>query len=192
MTPTLQKGVLRPDGRDIYDNSGVSRADPYGGRSFPWVVPPPGYVIINRRGTIPAPVNGVQTLVTSFTVPAAMNAIILYVLNQFSGTDAGGNVGSGTVNYVIDINRPLGTLGAGIGYSPPDFSTIVTQLGSITQGAPFPIPGGIYLNEQDTIRYKVTTTAPAGVGAPNFITCMLLGWMWPARLPAPSNAGLGR
>ena len=188
MNATLQKGVLRPDARDVYDNSGVSRADPYGGRSYPWVVPPVGFVEINRRATIAAPANAVQTLVTSFTVPQAMNAIITYVMNVFSGNDSGGNVGSGSINWVIDINRPLGA-GAGQGFSPPDFGAIVTQLGSFASG-PWPVPGGIFLDEQMVIRYKITTTAPVGVGGSNWVTGMFLGWMWPARLPAPRNAQL--
>jgi hypothetical protein len=83
------------------------------------------------------------------------------------------------VVWVIDINRPLA---ATVGFSPPDFASITTQLGSFADG-PWEVPGGILLSEQMIIRYKVTTTAPAGVGGANYVTGMFLGYMWPARLP---------
>jgi hypothetical protein len=174
-------GIVRPDARDVFDNEGVSRADPFAGRQYPWVTPPPGFVEINQVGSIAAPANGTQALVTSFTVPQAMNAIIVAILNQFTGADAGGNSGSGAIVWVIDINRPLAA--AGVGYNPPGFGSITSQRGSLAQG-PWPIPGGIYLAERDIIRYKITTAAPVGVAAPNYTTCAFLGWMWPARLPA--------
>jgi hypothetical protein len=185
----LERGIVRPDARDVFDNQGISRADPYSGRGYPWVNAPPGYVLINRRGSIAAPANGTQALVVTFTVPQAMEAVVLFVLNVFFGSDNGGNNGSGSIVWVIDVNRPLGAAGTGLGYVPPDFGNIVTQLGSLTQG-PWPVPGGIHLNERDVINYKVTTTAPVGVGAPNFVTCALCGWMWPARLPAMNAGGM--
>jgi hypothetical protein len=37
--------------------------------------------------------------------------------------------------------------------------------------------------ERDTIRFKVTTVAPVGVGAPNYVSCAFVGYYWPARLP---------
>lgn len=173
-------GILRPDARDVFTDVGNALADPFAGRVYPWVNPPPGFVLINRRATIPAPANGVQTQITSFTCPQAMNAIITHVLNVFTGTDVLGNSGSGKITWVIDINRPLGAV---TGFAPPDFASITTQLGSVSN-FPWPVPGGIYLDEQMVIRYKVTTLAPVGVGGNNFVTAMFLGWMWPSRLPA--------
>jgi len=180
----VSKGIMRPDARDVFTDVGNNLAQPYAGRQYPWATPPPGFVLINRRGTIAAPANGTQAIITSFTVPQAMNAIILFVMNVFSGSDAGGNVGAGTITWVIDINRPLG---ASTGFSPPDFSSIQSQLGSFANG-PWPVPGGIFLDEQMVIRYKITTAAPVGVGGNNFATGMFLGWMWPSRLPVSPGA----
>jgi hypothetical protein len=180
----VPKSIVRPDARDFFDNGGVSRAGLFRNMRAPWIDPPPGWVAINRRGSIAAPAVATQTLITSYQVPIAMNAIILAVMNVFFGNDAAGNNGSGTVTWTIDVNRPLTPPSNLLGYSPNDFSSIITQLGSLTQG-PWPVPGGILLNEQDLIRYKVTTAGAVGVGAPNFITAAFLGWMWPARLSVP-------
>jgi hypothetical protein len=160
-----KKGIMRPDARDLRNNVGGTLAE---------AIP------INRRASIVAPAYGVQTLVTSFQVPQAMEAVINAILCKFDG--AGFTQGSGEITWVIDINRPLGAGGAGLGYSPPDFSIITTQLGDNIQSGPWPVPGGIRLSERDTIRFKVTTGAPVGIGSPNLITCMFLGWYWPARL----------
>jgi hypothetical protein len=177
-----KKGIMRPDARDLRNNVGGTLADPYYG-NYPWIYPPPEAIPINRRASIVAPAYGVQTLVTSFQVPQAMEAVINAILCKFDG--AGFTQGSGEITWVIDINRPLGAGGAGLGYSPPDFSIITTQLGDNIQSGPWPVPGGIRLSERDTIRFKVTTGAPVGIGSPNLITCMFLGWYWPSRLQFP-------
>lgn len=175
------RSIIRPDARDLFDNSGISRAGLFQNMRAPWIDPPPGFQIINRRGTIAAPAVATQALITSFQCPQAMEAVIVAVMNVFFGNDAAGNNGSGTVTWQIDIDKPgLGSAATG-GYFPPDFGSITTQLGSLVNG-PWPVPGGIRLTERDTIRYKVTTSGAVGVGAPNFITAAFLGWYWPARL----------
>jgi hypothetical protein len=178
----VTSGTLRPDARDIINNDGNTRADPYGGRRYPWIDPPPSAIQINRRGTIAAPANATQAVVTNFSVPQAMEAVITYVVCFFSG--AGFNEGAapgaaGNITWVIDINNPLG---ASSGYPATDFSSITTQLGSLTNGFPWPVPGGIRLNERDIIRFKVETFAPVAQGAPNFVFCAFLGWYWPSRM----------
>lgn len=181
---TTHKGIMRPDARDLRNNVGGTLADPYYG-NYPWIYPPPEAILINRRATIPSPGYGVQTLVTSFQVPQAMEAVINSILCKFDG--AGFVQGSGAITWVIDINRPLGAGGAQLGYSPPDFSLITTQLGDNIMAGPWPVPGGIRLSERDTIRFKVTTAAPVGIGSPNLITCAFLGWYWPSRLQFPTK-----
>ena len=179
---TTHKGIMRPDARDLKNNVGGTLADPYYG-NYPWIYPPPEAIPINRRGSIPAPGYGVQTLVTSFQVPQAMEAVITHIV--FLTTDTSFVEGSGTMIGVIDINRPLGAGGAQLGYSPPDFSQILTTLGTLQ--IPWPVPGGIRLSERDTIRFKVTTAAPLGIGAPFFISGFFLGWYWPSRLQFPTK-----
>lgn len=183
---TTKLGIMRPDARDVRNNVGGSMADPYYG-NYPWIYPPPEAILINRRNTIPSPAYGVQTLVASFEVPQAMEAVINAILCKFDGD--GFVQGSGAITWSIDINRPLGAGGAQLGYSPPDFSIITTQLGDNIQSGPWPIPGGIRLTERDFIRFKVTTGNPVGIGAPNLITCAFLGWYWPSRLQFPSQGG---
>ena len=173
--------LLRPDARDIVNNDGNPRSDPYAGRRYPWVDPPPSAVPLNRRGTIFAPANTVQTLVASFTVPQAMEAVITHVVAFFSGNgfnQGQATTGVGNITWVIDINNPLG---AASGYPATDFGSITTALGT-PAGFPWPIPGGIRLSEQDTIRFKVETFAPVQVGTPAYIFCAFLGWFWPSRL----------
>jgi len=174
-----KKGIMRPDARDLLDNVGVRLSDPYQG-NYPWIYPPPQATPINRRNTVAAPGYGIQIQVTEFDVPQAMQGVITHIVCKFDGT--GFVQGSGAITWVIDINNPLG---ASLGYSPPDFSQITTQLGEFTLGFPWPVPGGIRLSERDQIRFKVTTAAPVGIGAPNYITCMFLGWYWPSRLAFP-------
>lgn len=174
-----KKGIMRPDARDLLNNVGGRLSDPYEG-NYPWVNPPPQRTPINRRGTIPSPAYGAQQLVTEFDVPQAMQAVITHVVCKFDG--AGFIQGSGDITWVIDINNPLG---ANLGYSPPDFSNILIQLGDFVNGQPWPIPGGIALSERDQLRFKVTTNAVVGIGAPNYITCIFLGWYWPSRLAFP-------
>ena len=178
------KGVMRPDARDLINNAGNSLANPYNG-NYPWVVPPPSETPVSARETIAAPAYGVQALITSCQVPQAMEAVITHILCKFDGS--GFVQGSGAVTWTIDINRPLGA--AQQGYNPPFFGSIITQLGDFLT-FPFPVPGGIRLSERDTIRFKVTTAAPVGIGAPNYITAMLLGWYYPVKLAFPiQNVG---
>ncbi len=179
MKTAISLGNLRPDARDLTNNSGNTLLQPYK-PPYPWVDPPYGAILINRRATIPAPANGTQALITSFQCPQAMEGVILFCMNVFSGADAQGNAGSGNVTWSIDVNIPLNATNS-VGYAPPDFATITNQLGSFANG-PWPIPGGIFIRDSDTIRYKVKTTAPVGVGAPNFVTGMLLGYYWPMYL----------
>ena len=51
--------------------------------------------------------------------------------------------GSGSIVWSIDVDRPLGATTQG--YNPPDFGSIVEQLGDNALGLPYPIPGGIRL-----------------------------------------------
>ncbi len=176
---TTKKGIMRPDARDLIDNVGGRMSDPYQG-NYPWIYAPPQATAINRRGTVVAPAYGNQVLVAEFDTPQAMQGVITHVVCKFDGS--GFIQGSGSINWVIDINNPLG---ANLGYSPPDFSNILIQLGDFVNGQPWPIPGGIRLSERDQIRFKVTTAAPVGIGAPNYITCIFLGWYWPSRLAFP-------
>jgi hypothetical protein len=176
---TTEKGVTRPDARDLINNAGNSLANPYSG-NFPWVVPPLSAISISARGTEPAPANGTQIQLASFQVPQAMEAVIGAIVCTVSGFTF--DQGSGQVIWTVDINRPLGA--TTVGYNPPFFGSIVTELGSLV--IPFPIPSGIRLTERDTIRIKVTTAAPAPVGAPNYITGMLLGWYYPTKLAFPT------
>jgi hypothetical protein len=178
-TGPSEKGPMRPDARDLYNNAGNSLANPYNG-TYPWVTPPQAATQISRRGTIAAPAYGVQALITSFQVPQAMEAVITHIICKFDGS--GFVQASGAVIWTIDINRPLGA--ASQGYNPPDFGSIITQLGDFLT-FPFPVPGGIRLSERDTIRFKVTTANPVGIGAPNYITAMALGWYYPVKLAFP-------
>lgn len=178
---STHKGIMRPDARDLKNNVGGTLADPYYG-NYPWIYPPPEAILINRRNSIAAPGYGVQTLITSFQVPQAMEAVINAIVFQTNDTTF--VEGSGTMTGVIDINRPLGAGGAQLGYSPPDFSQILTTLGTLQ--IPWPVPGGIRLSERDTIRFKVLDTA-GGIGAPYFISGFFLGWYWPSRLQFPTK-----
>lgn len=186
---STEKGETRPDARDIFNNQGGSLANPYNGQ-FPWVTPPQSATQINRRGSIAAPANGVQALVTSFQVPQAMEAVITKVVCKgVFGSPSPFVDGSGSIVWSIDVDRPLGATTQG--YNPPDFGSIVEQLGDNALGLPYPIPGGIRLGERQTIRFKVTTAAPIPQGAPNYIICIFLGWYYPVKLAFPIRSLAG-
>jgi hypothetical protein len=176
---TSEKGVTRPDGRDVFNNAGNSLADPYQG-NYPWVIPPPTFQQIFEENSVAAPAYGTQVQLTSFTVPQAMEAIINYIVLEYDGS--GYTIGSGAITYSVDINRPLGATTQG--YNPPGWGAILSQLGNVMY-QPWPIPGGIRLYERDTIRIKALTANPLGIGAPNYITGILMGWYYPVKLPFP-------
>jgi hypothetical protein len=176
---TTEKGVMRPDARDLVNNAGNSLANPYNG-NFPWVVPPQSAISISARGSVVAPANGTQVQICSFTVPQAMEAVINFIVCKVQGFTF--DEGSGQITWTVDIDRPLGS--TTVGYNPPFFGSITTELGSLQ--IPFPIPSGIRLSERLTIRLKVTTTAPVPVGAPNYIIGMLIGWYYPTKLAFPT------
>jgi hypothetical protein len=176
-----EKGVMRPDARDVINNAGNSLADPYHG-NYPWVVPPPVEQQIHQQSAVAAPAYGTQIQLVSFQVPQAMEAVITHVVFEYDGT--GFTPGSGAAIWSIDINRPLGATAQG--YNPPGWGQILTQLGNFGNGLPFPIPGGIRLSERDTIRIKVTTANPLGIGAPNYFNTALLGWYYPVKLAFPT------
>ena len=175
-----EKGMMRPDARDVINNADNSLADPYNGQ-FPWVVPGLSAIQIHAQASVVAPAYGTQVLITSFQCPQAMEAVINMIVMEYDGS--GYVPGSGSLTFTVDINRPLGATVQG--YNPPGWGSITTQLGSTVPGDPFPIPAGIRLSERDTIRIKATTAASLGIGAPNYITGILLGWYYPVKLATP-------
>jgi len=161
------------------ESAAALRRSPKDAAPYPWVDPPPNAVSFCSRGSIAAPAFGSanQAVVTSFTCPRNFRGVLKYILNVYTGS--GFDEGSGSITWVIDVNVPLSTGGVTpIGYGLNDYQSIVTTLGSLING-PWPVPGGVIFQDGDVLRYKVTTAAPVAVGAPNFVHCMLLGWIWP-------------
>lgn len=164
---------------EMQESAAALRRHPKDLTPYPWVEMPPGAVPFSARGSIAAPAYGSanQAVVASFPCPRNFAGVLQYILNVYTGS--GYVEGSGSVSWVIDVNTPLSGLGVTpIGYGLSDYQNIVTTLGSLANG-PFPIAGGVFFRDGDFLRYKVTTAAPVGVGAPNFCHAMLIGWIWP-------------
>ena len=151
---------------------------------YTWFAPPPGSEHVRadsdglgHSGAIPAPPNGVLTLVASYQVPNGQKFCFTHIL---LGADVGGAwvPGDGSIIFSVDVNRPGAGNAQGLWFK--DFQRVLVPLGSFANG-----PWPVIATEQaifealSTIRIKVVTTATINPGAPNFIHGMILGYTFP-------------
>lgn len=152
------------------------------------VFPPMQAVRVEPEGIIPAPLNGVQTIVLSYQVPDGFQFAFTGLIAVYVG--AGFTLGSNDVTWVLDINTPIPSPagGSGQGYpiqamSPsniPKGAIAFSSSGGQSIYAPWPIPMPEILGPLDILRSKVTTLAAITPGAPNYFITIFIGWMWEA------------
>ena len=134
----------------------------------PWVkMPPQGkrYSKINSLA-LPNP-DGLDHLVTSFTVPLGYDGCIVSVVQIYTGT--GFEEGSGDFTWRIQLNERY----------VKDYGNTTTSIGSMA--TPYNINSGqIILQSNQLVRYFVNrSTASAGNENGGRIICSLWGWWWP-------------
>jgi hypothetical protein len=137
---------------------------------------PADAVPILAAGSAVSPAYGIGSQVTlcSYQVQSQWVAYILGVVFAFNGS--GFVPGSGDIIFSIDINRPAGAP-VSIGYDEKNFGAIKWPLGSYEQ----PWPVRLRHHESETLRLKAYTTANVGIGAPNFVSGLAVGFTWPAK-----------
>lgn len=156
-----------------------SRRTPFGTRVPKTALPIAafGFVQVPAFGTqaniVPAGANPGQ----DFMYEAKPNwyALICGIVLQFAG--AGPAPLPGDVQYVIDVDRPLGV--TGIGHAEKDYNVIPFTLGAFTTGYPWPTELKHRNGEQ--LRIKATAIVNMGTGLGNFFQAALIGWEWPEK-----------
>jgi hypothetical protein len=135
----------------------------------PWVAMPSQGRRYQQIGSILLPaVEGVDNLVTTFSVPTGYDGVIVSIVGMFTGT--GFVEGSGDLHYRIQINRRW----------LKDYGDIQTTMGTVASPCMI-YRGGVRLRTQETVRYWVQVGA-GGLGhldPTGRIVCAFFGWFYP-------------
>lgn len=155
-----------------------SRRTPFGTR-VPKVALP-----VAAFASVQVPAYGTQVNLVPANVPANQDflvqarpnwyLLICGLILQFSG--AGPAPFPGDVQYVIDVDRPLGV--SGIGETEKDYSLVEFTIGNFNFG---PFPTELKHRNGEQLRIKATPIANMGTGAGNNFQVGLWGWEWPER-----------
>ena len=126
---------------------------------------------------IPA-ISATPTEVLKFQVPAGFRFVLRAIMHTFQTSTSGSIVfvnGSGDLLWTVDVDTPVGSTPLS-GYGLPDLVNMAEQRGSLQEGY-WRLEGYTVFEPYQTLRYKVTNVASGAVGAPNFTTCGLFGWL---------------
>lgn len=182
MSPTLK---LRGNGDQVIDPieaQNSARALQARARFPYWYMDmPPGSAPFFVPGSAASPAYGAanQIVVASYQCPSNFRGVLKAILNAFDGS--GFVPGKNDAFWTIDVDVPLPSVTAGVGYPFDGYSNILTPLGSYANG-PWPLYPGLFFADSETVRYKFQTNGVVGVGSPNFTTCYLIGWITPTHL----------
>lgn len=119
---------------------------------------------------------GNQVALCSYQCPSNFVAVLKGILTSFDGS--GFIQGSGNIIWTLDVDQPIPAVTGTTGYSFDGYAKLLTTMGSYQNGL-WKIYPGLRFIDQETVRLKVQTVAVVGVGAPNFVTGMLAGWIVP-------------
>jgi hypothetical protein len=144
---------------------------------YEWEFPVSGSRLVRASNSIPAPSEGTETAVLSYTVPEGYSFILTHVLQQYQGSDF--IPGSGSIQWTIDVNNSLLISLIPQGNTLQGFVNEVVPLGSFELG-PWELEMPEFLDSGDVLQSKVITGPPIPTGDPNYFTSMFLGWIVPA------------
>jgi hypothetical protein len=137
---------------------------------YQWLYPGPNSRHVLERGSVATPAfAAAPAVVASYTVPEgyrfSLRAVVVdgsQVSNWVPGSsDMLFNLrvispGTRIVDYFQDVKTPLG-------------STVI----------PWPVLGRLEFTSDDVLQWDVATVQNVGVGDPNFVSCFLLGHIYP-------------
>jgi len=139
---------------------------------YPWSIPPHQRTPWKADGSITAPAVGTVAQIWEYLIPDNFY-LVLDRTAHFYDPPGLMLIGSGEIVWIIDVDVPLGNPLAT--WRP--LAQFTAPLGSVAH--PFPV-GPLQLRGGQTIRYKVVITDPAvPVGAPNVISAVAEGWLYP-------------
>jgi hypothetical protein len=109
---------------------------------------------------------GVDTLVTSLTVPLGYDGVIFYIVQTYSGQ--GFQDGDGQITWRIKQNQRY----------VKNYGNTTVQLGSLNQGGPTSPNSQIILLSDQYVQYYVNVAVGNSLNGGR-ITCALWGYYWP-------------
>lgn len=117
-----------------------------------------------------------QTVLCSYQCPSNFVAVVKGILTSFDGS--GFIQGSGNIIWTLDVDQPLPAVAGTAGYSFDGYGNLLTTMGNYANGL-WRLYPGLRFVDQEIVRLKIQTVAVVGVGAPNFVTGMMAGWIVP-------------
>jgi hypothetical protein len=151
---------------------------------YPWIYPPPGATRVqagaDASGTIVAPVLATPTQGLAYTVDEGFQFALTHLVVIFiNSTTANQGVAPGAFLWSLTVNQPVGVT-TFQGSPVQGFASLDVPLGNLV--IPWPLEMPELFQPNDTVR-SVFTNVSLGVGAPNYLKTILLGWKWPALPP---------
>jgi len=135
---------------------------------------------IHAQGSVVSPAYGggfIDVTGAQYQVPEGHFFAVTGLACLFDG--AGLIQGSGNILWRLDVNQQVG-ITATTGHAVGGWDAVTMQHGSIL--GPWPVPGAMIFKALDLLRWKVRTVAVVGVGAPNYVNCVLQGIIAPDSL----------
>lgn len=135
---------------------------------------------IHAQGSVISPAFGgayIDVTGAEYEVPEGHFFAITGLACLFDG--AGFIQGSGNILWRLDVNQPVG-ITATTGHAVRGWDAVTMQHGSIL--GPWPVPGAMIFKALDFIRWKTRTVAVVGVGANNYMNCVVQGIIAPDSL----------
>ena len=133
---------------------------------------------VHAEGSIVSPAYGAALAVAvAYQVPEGHFFALTHLMNLYDG--AGFIQGSGSIIWRLDVNQPVG-VAATTGHPVRGWENLLMQHGSPL--LPWPVAGALIFRSLDVLRWKVDTVAVVGVGAGNYFTCTMEGFVAPEYL----------
>jgi hypothetical protein len=168
MTGLQDLSRISPD--SVRGGSAVMRGREGGKWPYQWLYPGPNSRHVLVRGSVATPAFGDPAVVAvQYVVPQSYRFSLRAVVVDGSRV-ANWNQGSNDMTFNLHV-RSAGDRIADW------FQDVTTQLGS-TQ-IPWPVLGRLEFLSNEVLSWEVATAQNVGVGDPNFVSCFLLGHIYP-------------